>query len=95
MNPPREDFFSQCIAEAVRKYKIAIDGLTERQVVKAFNMAIACGDFTRLITQDGRQSVVYIPFAREQELISKIKHLEEQLSSLGVVPYATGPGTAG
>jgi len=77
--------FEKKLEDLIRRYNLAVAELTENQFVSALRQAIACGDFTRLIRQeDSAQSVVYVPFAREQELRSRIARLERRLSACGV-----------
>ena len=64
----------------IRKHNLATEHLTEQQLAEAFRQALACGDFIRYVQADtNSQQVVYIPFAREQQLLSRIKELEETI----------------
>lgn len=77
-----EERIAEALTETIRKYQIAISGLTEKQTAEVFKQAIACGDFTQLIRQgDGAQQVIYLPYNREQELTSRIVELEAQLKA--------------
>lgn len=68
------------LANVVRQYAIAVEGLTEAQVVKVFKDAISCGDIRRLVRVDNQaQTLVYIPFEREQELELKIEEMKKVL----------------
>lgn len=70
----------EAIEKAVREHNIAIESLTERQTCEAFKQAIVCGDFQRLVIHNsGAQQVIYLPFAREQELMRRIRELEDAL----------------
>lgn len=70
------DFFK----EFARKHNLAVEQLTENQFAEAIRQMIACGDFIRYVqVNSGAQQVVYIPFAREQELQTKITELEKLL----------------
>lgn len=52
-----------------------------KQLADALIQALQCGDFTRLIVQGTtKESVVYIPHQREQELISKHNAITEMLA---------------
>lgn len=67
----------KALAELIQAHCLAVEELTEKQFVEAIRQACACGDFQRLVRAgDGAQSVVYIPFAREQELRARIDELE-------------------
>lgn len=61
---------------------IAIENLTKMQLAEALTQAICCGDFQRLVTTDGRQTVTYIPFRREQELQTRIEDLQAENDKL-------------
>lgn len=67
--------------ELVRRERIAVDELTQKQIASALRQAIACGDFIRQVRVDNRaQTVVYIPFDREQKLEQRIAELESVLA---------------
>ncbi len=72
--------FRVAVEKLVREHTIQIAGLTEQQLVSALKQAIQCGDFQRLVvgTSDAQQ-VIYVPYAREQELEARIKDLEVKL----------------
>lgn len=77
------ELFESAVAELARKHNVAVENLTEKQLADALKQAIECGDFQRYICEGShRQAVVYIPFAREQELLGKIKELEEKYHEL-------------
>lgn len=63
----------EAIEKAVKAHSIAINDLTEQQTVEVFKQAIACGDIRRLVRVDNAaQTVIYIPFQRDQELEFKL-----------------------
>lgn len=73
--------FDEAIANAVKQHQIAIDDLTEQQVVHVFKEAIACGDISINVVVPERfgqirQGAMYIPFAEKERLESRIKELE-------------------
>ena len=69
------------IRNMIRNHQVAIEELTEQQAAEAFKQACSCGDFQRLVRRgDSAQSVIYIPFAREEELQSRIQRLEKALT---------------
>ncbi len=69
--------------DLIRTHNIAIENLTKDQLAEALRQAIACGDFTRLVVAGSNaQSVMYLPYAREQELESKIAALEHAIEDL-------------
>jgi len=81
----------------IRDKNIAVENLTREQVASAFLQAIQCGDFKRFVlaSSDG-QSVVYLPYAREQELqierddaLAAIHAAHGLLSPLGNQPTPT------
>lgn len=60
---------SHIFEEFIKKYNIAVEELTEKQLAEALRQAIQCGDFIRNIrVTDNAQQIVYIPFARTEEL---------------------------
>jgi hypothetical protein len=82
-----EEFKKQCDAialEVIKEHSVAVEKLTASQTAEALLQAIACGDFTRLVTIDGRQTVVYVPFAHEEKHLSEIKQLRELLEKHGI-----------
>jgi hypothetical protein len=63
--------------ELVKKHLIARHDLTEEQLADAIAQALLAGDFQKLVVaSSGAQCVTYIPFAREQELESKIGRMK-------------------
>lgn len=73
----------KAVAEAVRKHTIAINQLTEEQVVKVFKEAIASGDIWRnLCVTNGGQSVSYAPYMEKERLEARIKSLEDEIKAL-------------
>lgn len=64
-------------ARLVRQYALACEALTEQQLAEAIRQALQCGDFQRLVSVDGGQQVVYIPFAREQQLENQIEDMRK------------------
>lgn len=77
MNIPNLD---SVIHDFLKKHNIAIENLTESQTAIVFKQAILCGDFIRHVhVTNNAQQVIYIPYAREQELESRILRLEETL----------------
>lgn len=75
----------KAIDDLVREQNLAIENLTKEQVSEVLRQMFACGDIIRHVVCDGpyRQSVIYVPYARAQELESRIKYLEETLRGLG------------
>lgn len=76
--------FADASLKLIREHNIAVEALTESQLSEAFMQAVACGDFTRLVTTDERQSVIYVPFANEQQHLSEINRLRELLKANGI-----------
>lgn len=53
----------------VRKHRLAVESLTEKQLAEAIRQALASGDFMRaVVVADGRQSVNYIPWREAERL---------------------------
>lgn len=75
------------LRDFIRKHDIAVEALTEQQIATALRQAIECGDFTRQVrVTDNAQNVIYIPYAREQELELRYKELHDLVSA-----YMTAP----
>lgn len=72
-----DDEFLAYTEKLIKEKAITAENLTASQLATAMIQAIECGDFTRLVRLDNQaQQVLYIPFAREQELRWKIAELE-------------------
>lgn len=83
MTPITDEVFYHALGMVFRKHKLGIEHLTQQQFVECIRQTIACGDFVRLVQVDsGGQSVVYIPFAKEEKLKSRIRELEAQVDTL-------------
>ena len=94
MNAELRIAFNKAIEELTTSYQLTVGGLTKEQFAEALRQAIACGDFKRLVLSHSldldypklscsvTQQVVYLPYAREQELLAKIKTLEERLHEI-------------
>lgn len=89
MNPDIEKH----LAELIRQHNIAVDNLTQKQVVDAFKQAILAGDFQKHVSVLNQQQVVYLPFAREQELFHKVQALQEEVKELRSKIEAVGRAT--
>lgn len=64
----------EVLAGIVRHQHLAVDSLTEQQLVEVIRQAIASGDFMRNVLQDGSaQSVTYIPW-REVDKWRRLYH---------------------
>jgi hypothetical protein len=75
--------FEKLSEEFVRKHDLAVAELTEKQLAATFRQALECGEFTRLVrVTDGGQSVIYIPFDREQALEARVAELKQQVEAL-------------
>lgn len=61
--------------EFVRKHKLAMESLTERQLAEAIRQAIAAGDFERQVCVCGGQTVAYIPWREVDRLRSAYHEL--------------------
>lgn len=74
-----QERIEEAISKVAKEHIHLADKLTEKQFCNAMKQALACGDFQRLIRSDGSQSVVYIPYARERELLSEISMLKSRM----------------
>lgn len=83
--PPDWSDIREKIEEFVEQHAIQVEALTKRQMAEAIRQALMCGDFVRYIrVTDYAQQIVYLPYAREQELESRIKTLESILEKHGI-----------
>jgi hypothetical protein len=94
MTPKQEDVkvktVEALVAEVTRKHALAVEELTESQFVTALKQAIECGDFIRQVrATDSAQNIIYVPYAREQELESKYRELESLVTAYMVAPEAS------
>lgn len=75
--------YQAALDELIRKYRLAVNDLTEKQLAEAIRQAIACGDFERHIcASNSTQFVIYIPHAREAYLLNKVRELEDEQAVL-------------
>lgn len=81
------------LAELVRRHNIAVENLTQKQVVEAIKQAIEAGDFQKHVNVLHEQQVVYVPFAREQELHNKVEVLQAEVKELQRKIEAVGRAT--
>lgn len=75
------------VADLVRKHALAIENLTEQQLVTVLRQLIASGDIQRHVSSQSSitkhdQQVMYVPYAREQQLETEIARLKEALQNL-------------
>lgn len=72
--PAMKDLRAKCdaaIERIVKEHSLAIEALTEKQIVELLKQVFASGDIIRqTVVYTEAQSVVYIPFA-EKELLSR------------------------
>jgi len=73
------DSFQKQLAELIEQNQIATENLTKDQFISAVKQAVACGDFTRLVTPTSGQAVVYHPYSQIQILKDKIEGLNRRL----------------
>lgn len=92
LNDDQKNFY-QIAKEAVDKLvlekNITVANLTRDQIAEAFLQALQCGDFTRLVRQgDSAQAIVYVPFTREQDLITKHNKVTQFVEKF-LIPHRT------
>ena len=76
MNGPLE----KSLLRIIREHSLAIDKLTEEQMVGAMRQAVDNGDFIRLVqTNTLGQDVIYIPYYEQEKLRSENNRLREFL----------------
>jgi hypothetical protein len=73
--------FSEELDQLIKQHALAVEKLTQQQLAEAIKQAIVCGDFQRFVHHDAQQ-VVYIPFAREAELVAQIDNLKRENAKL-------------
>lgn len=71
--------FTQVLDEMVKRSHLAIEGLTQEQVVEVFRQAIESGDLIRHVranTPAGQhtQCVIYMPYAEREKLMEQRNH---------------------
>jgi len=64
------------IMRVIHEKMITQEKLTEDQFAEAIRQAIACGDFLKLVTTDGRQQVIYVPYREVESLKSQVRQLD-------------------
>lgn len=75
--------YREAILKSVRARNIAVEALTEEQTCEVFMQAIASGDIIRnVVVNSDLQSVVYMPYAERESLLSRIKELEDALERI-------------
>jgi hypothetical protein len=61
---------TEALDELIRKYGLmkakACEALTEKQMAESLRQALVSGDFERLVAVDGRQCVIYLPYAEAE-----------------------------
>lgn len=70
------------IERIVKEHTLTVNALTEKQLVELLKQLFASGDIIRQTMPVGprhseAQSVIYIPFAREQELSGKLEDIRK------------------
>ena len=69
--------------ENVRKSHLsAVEQLTREQFIHAVSCAVTAGDFMRLSTPDGAQTVIYSPYVRCRQLESENSKLTAQIEAI-------------
>jgi hypothetical protein len=66
---------SDMLESIVRKHALAVEELTEAQLVKVMRQMIASGDITRHVHED-TQAITYVPYRDVWRLKNKIEDLE-------------------
>lgn len=66
------------IERIVKENNLAIEALTEKQIVELLKQLFASGDIIRqTVIGTGAQGVIYIPFAEQEVLKSRLKAVRE------------------
>lgn len=84
-SPMLEDKYQGAINELVRRYNLACEKLTEKQLAVVIRQAIACGDISvHVRVEDNARGVVYIPYREHDHLSRRVRHLEELIKFHGI-----------
>jgi hypothetical protein len=79
------DEHQKAIEKMVREHHLSIAQLTEQQVAQVVGQMLASGDITLFVQSDHQgQAVIYMPYAREQELKFEIDRLKGLLEKNGI-----------
>lgn len=79
------DEHQKALEQLVYDQNLATDRLTGQQLAQAIRQALASGDLQRCVTVDpAGQQVIYVPYQREQQLLSEIQCLTGLLERHGI-----------
>lgn len=80
---PVRHSFEQAVDRLVREHNLAVENLTERQLVDLLKQMIAAGDIVRYVVQEPgceqKQCMVYQPFREVERLKARNADLERAL----------------
>lgn len=69
--------YDEALRKLVAEHNISCERLTALQIADALKQALACGEFTRHVLEDGMsQRVTYVPYREFERLKSRIEWLE-------------------
>jgi hypothetical protein len=89
-----DPLFDAAITRLLKERSDAESKLTRDQFIECLRQALACGDFIRqVVVGSNAQGMIYIPFAREQELEGRVKELQDQLRHHGISPCTDSTAT--
>jgi len=75
--------YQSFVEDFVHRRGLISNELTEKQIAEVILQMCACGDLVRHVrVLDGDQKIVYIPYAREQELLAQIEDLKSKITAL-------------
>lgn len=75
--------YQKAVEELVRKYTLAVESLTEKQLAEVIRQVIACGDLAWYVrVTDNAKMVVYVPYAEAERLRARIREVESVKSRL-------------
>lgn len=78
MNPKEYDAM---LTKLIREHALAVEALTEKQLVELLKQIIESGDIMRYVTGEGnKQALAYVPFAEADRLRNKVAELEQALA---------------
>ena len=83
-----DDKYQDAIKELIEKEHLACEELTKKQLAEVIRQALACGDLMIMVSQSSlhppSQCAVYIPYADEERLRSRVRYLEGLLKQNGI-----------
>lgn len=74
--------YNEAVEQIVRDLNFKVEKWTHQQLVDLIKQLLASGDIVKYVTDDGRQALVYQPFAEVERLRAIIEELNQKLDSI-------------